>query len=61
MSEMPDFKECPFCGNDSHNLDYGVRLSYPNDLYYVRCSECGIEAVMEHIEAWNRRAERREE
>ena len=50
-----ELKPCPFCGEKEH-LDWGVQLSYPNDLYYVQCPNCGIRIVMEEIETWNRRA-----
>ena len=58
MSE--ELKPCPFCGGKKEELDWGVQLSYPNDLYYVQCPNCGIRIVMDKIETWNRRAGKNE-
>lgn len=50
-------KPCPFCGGEAER-QWGIN---PKPIYWVECTECGIEGVVclseeEAIEAWNRRA-----
>ena len=57
---MEKLKPCPFCGGEARVMDMG----YP---HWVYCTKCGAKVhgrtndEKDSIEAWNRRAERREE